>query len=134
MNARVVARVVVWSLALRVLKHVLPLPRLVRLVQAPSRRRPVAHPRRREPASLTRLISALAPPPGHCLERSLLLYRLLAESHAKVELVIGFRTTARGGAGHAWVLVDGQPHGEAAPTSEGFVPLLVFRADDDARA
>lgn len=50
---------------------------------------------------------------GNCLERSLLLYRLLSQAGADVSLVMGVRRDAAAVAGHAWVELDGRPLADA---------------------
>jgi hypothetical protein len=60
-------------------------------------------------ASVQRLSELIGLPDRDCLQRSLLLYRLLSRSGAAPKLMIGFRQTEGKVLGHAWVTVDGQP-------------------------
>lgn len=133
-NSWLTLRLLVWSATLPVLKYLLPLPTLVGLMESGRPRTKRGERSEREPTSLIRLISALAPRPGRCLERSLLLYRVLSDYHATVRLVIGLRSVGGERTGHAWVLVDGIPYGETGSIAQEFVPLLVFGGDDDAIA
>jgi len=125
-------RMLAWSVTLPVLKYILPLPTLVRLMRCGTPRMMTGQHSDQEPTSLIRLISALALMQGRCLERSLLLYRILSDHHASAELAIGLRKIDGKWSGHAWVLVDGQPYGESVIALQGFVPLLVFCGDEDA--
>lgn len=63
----------------------------------------------------------------NCLERSLLMYRFLAELRADPVLVVGLTNAGRT-RGHAWVLVDGIPVGEREETLEEMTPVLAFGA------
>ena len=126
-TASLVIRMGTWSLVLPALKHLVPLPSLVRLmardprgVRSPARERLVARVagrlyRRRQP--------------GTCLERSLLAYRYLSRANADPRLVIGVRRNDRSVIGHAWVLVDGSPLYESAETLDSFVPVVAFSSD-----
>lgn len=46
---------------------------------------------------------------GNCVERSLVLYRLLSRAGADPALVLGMRPGTARAAGHAWVEVGGRP-------------------------
>jgi hypothetical protein len=125
-----VARMGAWSLVLPALKHLLPLPRVVRLM---ARGSAGARSRDRE-----RLVERIAGriyrgrKPGTCLERSLLAYRYLSDANAEPQLVIGVRRDERDVLGHAWVLVDGAPVYEASETLSMFLPVVTFDARGDA--
>jgi hypothetical protein len=110
------ARVWIWAVVIRPLKHVLALPALVRLV-TPERRS--ADPARRQLVQrrLSEYLSSRAPfprrAPGNCLERSLAAFRLLSQAGATPHLAVGVRTGAGGVEGHVWIVLDGEPFAEA---------------------
>jgi transglutaminase superfamily protein len=94
---------------LGLLKHLVPLTWLARWAWCP----PVG-PRdhaaeRRLIARVLRLSRLTGLFDRDCLQRSLLLYRVLSRSGAAPMLLIGFRRTDRQILGHAWVVIDGQP-------------------------
>jgi hypothetical protein len=122
-----VGGVALWSLALPLLKRVLPLPTLARLMW----RRPVATRRRDREARLA-LMSRLVPRltslarRDNCLERSLLAYRLLSAAGARPRLVVAVGGGSTGVRGHVWVTVDGRPVHDTERDLEGFAPTIVF--------
>jgi len=63
-----------------------------------------------------------------CLQRSLLLYRLLSAAGADPELVVGFREQDGKIIGHAWVLVDDMSLVEPESDLVRFSPVLRFGA------
>jgi hypothetical protein len=63
-----------------------------------------------------------------CLQRSLLLYRLLSAAGADPELVVGLREYDGKIIGHAWVLVDGKSPVEPESALLRFSPVLRFGA------
>jgi hypothetical protein len=132
-SAIVVARLWAWAVALRPLKHVLPLGTLVRWARA----RP-ATPRSPE---FERALEAFMVgggrfprrAPGNCLERSLAAYRVLCERGARPEIAVGVRRgSPLGIEGHVWLNVDGRPFAEAPGALDGYV--TVVRYDAQARA
>jgi hypothetical protein len=116
-----------WAAMLRLLKHVVPMPMLVRL----ARTRP-------RPASATRdvkhrlreyLVSRRRFPfraPANCLERSLGAYRLLCAAAADPELVVGVRRSERGVEGHVWVTAGGSAWGERDEDLATFARIVTF--------
>ena len=54
---------------------------------------------------------------GNCLERSLVLYRLLSRAGANPALVLGVRPGAARVAGHVWIEIGGRPVAEAEAAS-----------------
>jgi hypothetical protein len=66
-------------------------------------------------------------PDRDCLQRSLLLYRVLSRAGAAPTLVIGFRRINGGILGHAWVVVDNQPVIEEAELLQ-YSPAFGFGA------
>jgi hypothetical protein len=133
-EAALAVRMSMWCVALRILKHVLPLPRLVALV----RREPGVLPRvRREEARIVTLARWTSravqwSPHGPCLERALVTYRYLTAMGAGPVLVIGVvpgERTINGSRGHAWVTVDGTPVDASDDALEGFATLIAFGPD-----
>lgn len=66
--------------------------------------------------------------PMKCLERSLVLVWCLRRKGLPAQLEIGFRRTEAGVAGHAWVVLDGQPWGEKEGVEDDYVPMLLADA------
>lgn len=124
-------RIWTWALAARPLKHVLPLPFLVRIASATARRSATAERRaaveRRLAAYLVRRGPFPARPPGNCLERSLGAYRVLCSLGADVRLVIGIRPRDAGVDGHVWVVLDGKPFAEAGDV-DTYARIVAFDA------
>ena len=60
-------------------------------------------------ASVLRLSQLTGLPDRDCLQRSLLLYRVLSRAGAAPLLIIGFGRINGAVRGHAWVVVDNQP-------------------------
>jgi hypothetical protein len=120
-------RMVAWSVALPVLKRVLPLRMLARLMwrEPEGPRRP-----EREAAvvNTARKIYRFRPSRSrhNCLERSLLAYRFLAEAGADPVLVVGVANPNAKVLGHAWLSVDGEPVDETAHSLEDFTPVVSF--------
>jgi len=127
------ARMAAWSVTLRLLKHVVPLPRLVLLVRRESRgRRDTAAEQKvvvlaRWTGRFTRWSAQ-----GPCLERALVTYRYLTAMNANPVLVIGVAPGApviNGSRGHAWVTVDGAPVDDTEESLEGFATIVAFGPD-----
>jgi hypothetical protein len=124
------ARMLAWALALPALKRIVPLPTLVRVMWksgATSQRDPD---REQRIARLAGWFARATNPSnaGACLQRSLLTYRFLSESHADPRLMVAFRKTDAALAGHAWIVVDGQAIGEPAGALDDFLPVVAFGA------
>jgi hypothetical protein len=125
----IAVRLWAWAAVLRVLKHVVPMPSLVRLA-------------RREPggASAPRIVRARLEPylqsrrrfpfraPANCLERSLGAYRLLCEAGEDPELVVGVRRSNGGVEGHVWVTAAGKTWGERDEDLATFTRIVTFDA------
>jgi hypothetical protein len=117
-----------WAAVLRILKHVVPLPMLVRLARRAPRR-----------GSAERLASNLAAyldmsgrfpfrPPANCLERSLGAYRLLCAVDASPSLVVGVRRSPNGVQGHVWVTTAGRAWGEREEDLATYATIVTFDA------
>lgn len=109
-----------------ILKHIVPLTQLARWAWcAPAGPRD-RETERRLAASVMRLSQLTGLPDRDCLQRSLLLYRVLSRAGADPKLVVGFQRVNRQVLGHAWVTVDGRPVFEAEADLLRFVPALAF--------
>jgi hypothetical protein len=61
----------------------------------------------------------------NCLERSLVLCRLLSRAGARVLLVLGVRREGSALAAHAWLEVDGRSLDDSS--NRGYTPFVAFR-------
>jgi hypothetical protein len=113
--------------ALGILKHLVPIHTLARWAWA-------APVRDRDPRServLVARVQRLARwfrTDRDCLQRSLVLYRELSRAGAAPILQFGFRQSATGVDGHAWVSTDGVVLGEVDPTRE-YSTAIAFGPD-----
>jgi len=127
------ARMVAWVCALRLLKRVVSLPRLVLLVrQEPHGRRDTGA--EQKVVVLARWTSRFTrwSAQGPCLERALVAYRYLTAMAANPVLVIGVAPGERainGSRGHAWVTVDGTPVDDSGESLQGFATIVAFGPD-----
>jgi hypothetical protein len=92
-----------WRVALPVLKYLLPIGKLTRLMWVKPRGR---EGRPDDVLKAWRSGGRLLVSPN-CLERSLLLYRLLSREGANPTIVFGVDRGPDTVAGHAWVEIDG---------------------------
>jgi hypothetical protein len=125
-NGLGVAQLLPAYVAFGVLKRFVPLRRLVRWAWTPP-----AGPRdrkveRRLAASVLRLSELLSLSDRDCLQRSLLLYRLLSRAGANPILVVGFRRMQGRILGHAWVIVDNHAILEPEADLLTFSPAFCF--------
>jgi hypothetical protein len=125
-DAWLAVRMAGWSIALPVLKHTLPLPRLGRLMWQ-GRTRGDASADVERIVELSRHVARIRPwhDRNNCLERSLIAFRYLSAAKADPRFVMGVRPARHGVEGHAWVEVDGEPLLEGGDIAT-FVPLVVF--------
>jgi hypothetical protein len=122
-----VARLLPSYLAFGALRYLVPLPSLARWAWRSPR---VAE---RDPgreqrivARVTKLRRVLERARGDCLQSSLVLYRELSKAGANPTLIVGFEPSARGLAGHAWVVTDGVPVADRAESLAGLTPTLAY--------
>jgi hypothetical protein len=124
-----------WALVLRVLKHFVPLERLVILMH--RRPRKGARPSARI-AQLEEFVQRRARfpfrAPSNCLERNLAIYRVLCRSGASPELVVGFRTADGKLEGHVWLTVDGRAIAESAVELARYTTVFAFDAEGRRRS
>ena len=99
-------RIVPAYVLLGLLKHVVPLRSLAKWTWCETTVPRDRLAERRLTANVLRLSKLLRIEDRDCLQRSLLLYRLLSAAGADPELVVGFREQDGKIIGHAWVLVD----------------------------
>jgi hypothetical protein len=109
---------------LGILKHLVPLQRLACWMwRSPEPRSDPEHAKRMVAAIMT--LSRIGADKD-CVQRSLLLYRVLSRSGADPLLIVGFRRSGKAIMGHAWVVVRGRavthPDGEEI----GFSPAFGF--------
>jgi Transglutaminase-like superfamily len=126
-DAWLVVRLLLWAIVLPVCKRIVPLRKLTPFMWvSPAAVRNLAQ--ERKIATIVRWIYAfIFPNETSCLERSLLLYRYLSSNNMGPRLVTGMRRTEdQNWKGHAWILVDGKPFGEAFASIQDFRPLIVF--------
>ena len=133
-NLALVARLLACGLSLTILKYVVPLPKLAAMMWAGD------NGRCREPARDHR-IAALAMwigtagrslNRGRCLERSLLIYRMLSELNADSRLVVGVMKKDGHLIGHAWVCIGDELIGGSRASVSDFLPIIVFGAGGTA--
>jgi hypothetical protein len=103
-----------------------PLQRLVRLAWCPPACRRDHEAERRLLASVLRLSQLVGLFDRDCLQRSLLVYRLLSRSGADPHLFIGFRRKDGRLLGHAWVIVEGNAIFESEADLLTFSPAISF--------
>src|SRR5262245_48657412 len=109
----VLGRLLPAFLLLGLLKHLVPLRWLARwawCVPSGPRDREAE---RRTIARVVRLSRLIGQLDRGCLQRSLLLYRVLSRAGADPALVVGFGRMDGRTRGHAWVVVDGEALTEA---------------------
>jgi hypothetical protein len=122
----VLGRLLPAYVLLGLLKHVVPLRWLVRWAWCPAaglRDRGVEH---QLAARVLRLSQLVGLPDRDCLQRSLLLYRVLSRAGADPTLVAGFHRMNGRIIGHAWVVVDGRAVIESEGDLLRFSPALGF--------
>jgi hypothetical protein len=109
-----------------VLKHIVPLRWLVRRAWCPPTGARDRARERRLAMRVLRLSQRMGLPDRDCLQRSLLLYRVLSRAGADPKLVVGFQRVNSRVLGHAWVTVDGRPVFEPEADLLRFMPALTF--------
>jgi hypothetical protein len=127
-NKLVVGKLFPAYLILGVLKHLVPLKWLARWAWVPATALRDRAAERKLAATVARLSQLVGLPDRDCLQRSLILYRVLSRAGADPRLVIGFHRADNRVVGHAWVLVDGNAMIEPNADLLKFSPTLVFGA------
>jgi len=121
-------RIVPAYVLLGILKHLVPLPWLAKWTWCETTGPRDRLAERRVTANVLRLSKLLRIADRDCLQRSLLLYRLLSAVGADPELVVGLREQDGKIIGHAWVLVDDMSIVEPESDLVRFSPVLRFGA------
>ena len=111
-------------LLLGVLKHIVPLRWLAKWAWCNKNVPRDRLSERRITAIVLRLSQFMRLSDRDCLQRSLLLYRLLSRAGAEPTLVLGFQEREGKIVGHAWVLVDGRAIIESEAELLRFSPVL----------
>lgn len=121
-------RMLAWAVALRLLKHLVTLPRLARLMRPRLVARAHDPILERRVAALARTAAALAggTSDANCYTRSLLTYRFVGLAGTPAHLVVGFDRGETGVRGHAWVESGGRPVGETPDAVAAFRPFVRF--------
>jgi hypothetical protein len=117
----------VWSLAVPVLKRAVSLPSLARLMWS-SGIGPRDLAKESAIVRLTWWTSRVQPRrfPDNCLERSLVAYRFLARAGARPRLVTGVGRDGAELVGHVWVTVDGEPVHDRVESLRAYKTLVEF--------
>jgi hypothetical protein len=118
-----VAELLVWRMALPVLKRTVALATLARLMWTADACRDDRDELARVRSVIDRGGRILTS--ENCLERSLVLYRLFARAGASPRLILGTKRDGQAAvAGHAWIEISGVPFGE--PNAGEYVRLVGF--------
>jgi hypothetical protein len=134
-DAALLARMLAWWVALPLLKHATPLPRLVRFAQLDPRRTARDLEREAKVAALAEWLFKARPRPArdNCLERSLVAYRFLGRLGAEPELVVGVGDKEEATVGHVWVTVDGRPVHDQPETLDAYEAIVAFDSEGRLR-
>jgi hypothetical protein len=126
------ARMLAWRAVLPALKYLIPLRRLVRLMEP----RHVADERRPERERRVVAVAERAFDVGRlddaCFELSLVTYRYLTAAGADPQLVIAVRPDGDA-RGHAWVTVDGAPVHDSPARLGEFASVVAFESGGRVR-
>ncbi len=109
------ARLFAWRISLPILKRVVPIATLARVMWTTPTLATDERQRLERVAVLTQFVNTggWVLVSTNCLERSLVLYRLLSEADANPTLVIGGKTVGASLAAHAWIELNGTAPWEA---------------------
>jgi len=121
-----ISQLLPWYLFFAVTKHVVPLRMLVKLAWRDPRPVPGAPTEREAVARVIRAVNLLGWTDRDCLQRSLVLYRLLSLIGRDPILMVGLKRSGTGVEGHAWVMTNGRVLGEAPQHVEQFLPFCGF--------
>jgi len=124
-NGLVLGRLFPMYLLLGLVKHLVPLRSLVQWAWCPPADPRDSAGQQRLVAVVARL-SQLVGMDRDCLQRSLLLYRVLSRAGADPTLVVGVQRVNSRIRGHAWVVVNGCALLESEADLVQFSPILLF--------
>jgi hypothetical protein len=122
----IVARLLPAYVLLGLIKHLVPLNWLARWVWCPPTGQRDREVERRLASSVLWLSQMVGLPDRDCLQRSLLLYRVLSRAGAEPKLVVGFDRINGRILGHTWVIVDGHTVIEPETDLLRFSPTFSF--------
>jgi Transglutaminase-like superfamily len=122
----IVGRLLPAYVLLGLVKHIVPLKWLARWAWCPPVGPRDREAERRLAASVSRLSQLAGLPDRDCLQRSLLLYRVLSRAGAEPTLVVGFDRINGRVLGHAWVIMDGHAVIERETDLLRFSPTFSF--------
>lgn len=122
------ARMTAWVALLRVAVKVVPVARLVRLIEPRSA---AAAPHDRDIGRIVALAKRATAvlsrrPETQCLVRSLVVYRYLLRAGERPELRVGFEQVGTGLRGHAWVEIGGQSVTDDPAAVAGMTTSMAF--------
>jgi hypothetical protein len=131
-NPRIVAELVIWRWSLPLLKRWLSVETLARLMTPRTADALSADTRRARTATVHRILTTGGRllVSTHCLERSLVAYRLFTRAGADVALVLGIRREGPTLAGHSWIELNGRSLDN--PDADQYIRVAVIRAHDGA--
>lgn len=120
-------RMLIWAVAVPVLKRAVSLPALARLMWS-SGAGPRDLAKEHDIAQIAWWTSRVQPRrfPDNCLERSLVTYRFLARAGARPRLVAGVGRVEGDIVGHVWVTVEDEPVHDAAESLRAYGTLVEF--------
>src|SRR5262245_1185686 len=125
----IIGRLLPAYVLLGLLKHLVPVKWLVRWAWCSPAGPRDREAERRLTACIIRLSQLIGRRDRDCLQRSLLLYRVLSGAGADPTLVMGFGRTDDRILGHAWVVVDGQAVIEPEADLRRFSVTLQFGSE-----
>jgi hypothetical protein len=129
-----VTRMLAWRATLPALKRLVPLPRLVELMDARPAGGPPRPDRAERIAELSQRVFNVFRIDDNCLDLSLVTYRYLGQAGADPRLVIAVRKDGQLTRGHAWVTVGGAPVHDSTELLDDFTSVMTFESGRDAHA
>jgi hypothetical protein len=129
-SPRIVAELLIWRWSLPLLKRWLSVETLARLMTPRTADGLSAEARRAHTATVHRILTTggRVLVSTHCLERSLVAYRLFTRAGADVALVLGMRREGSTLAGHSWVELNGRSLDN--PDAGQYTRIATIRAHD----
>ena len=125
-TGRAIARLLPLYVSFAILKRIVPLRVLAKLAWRAPRARANAPTEGETVARVIRAVNLLGWTDRDCLQRSLLLYRLLSEIGRDPTLVVGMQRSGSTVRGHAWVMTGGRVIGEPIGHVEQYEPFCGF--------
>jgi hypothetical protein len=121
-------RMIVWIVALPLLKRVVPIRRLASLMSATRRSTQATHVDEERVCGIAGWLSRRLLPAGRgvCLEQSLVAYRFLSAQGSSPELIIGVGRRDGKFIAHAWIALGGRPIGDSPTAFSDLAPIVAF--------